>query len=118
MKTFKQQITVSDELVQGLAQELGYQSILTRQIEVEVENEWGITKSLQTEEYQNPESPEDFVSRLAKEHTQKFFLPFGEKLVAQAIADAQAQVEVARQQAREQIINPIVNALSTEVITQ
>lgn len=119
MITFKQQITVSEELAHGLALDLKYQPTLTRQIEIVDDAE--ATPPLthfEIEEYENPESAVQYVERLAKEHTAKFFLPFGEKLVAQAIADAQAQVEQAREQAKAQIIDPIVDALVTEVITE
>jgi hypothetical protein len=116
MITFKQQITVPEELVQGLAIELGWTPTLTRQVEViDDDTTTPPTTHFETEEYENPQSAEDFVDEKAKEHTTQFFLPFGEKLVAQAIAEAEAQVEQAKEQAREQIIKPILEALTTTI---
>lgn len=84
MITFKQQITVPEELVQGIAVELGWEE------ELEI-------------------TPEQFVDLKAKEHTARFFLPFGQKLVEQQLATAKAQLEQA-------IIVPVKEALITEVV--
>lgn len=70
MITFKQQITVPEELVQGLAIDLGWGEDL------------GITA-------------EQFVDQRAKAHTANFFLPFGRSLVEQQLADARTQLEQA-----------------------
>jgi hypothetical protein len=118
MITFKQQITVPKELVQGLALDLGWTPKLTRQVEiVDDDTTEPITVHSEDEEYPNPVSAEEYIDQKAKEHTQNFFLPFGEKLVEQAVASAQAQVEHAKEMAQEQIIEPILQALTTEIVT-
>lgn len=97
MITFKQQITVEQDLVDGLAQSLGYgPTIIVRQ---------GGDLLTQT----NPETTIEFIDRLAKKHTENFFLPFGKKLVEQQLAVPKAQLE-------QLIINPVMNALVTEVV--
>jgi len=68
MKTFKQQITVSDELVVGFALYLGWVE------EMEI-------------------TPEEFVNQKSKEYMQNFFLGFGRKLVEDQLAEAKNQLE-------------------------
>lgn len=71
MITFKQQITVSEELVQGMAHNLGWHSEL------------------------HTETPEEYVAKKAKEYMTGFFIPFGEQLVAQQLSETKEQLEQA-----------------------
>lgn len=113
MITFKQQITVSEELVNALAIDLGYKPMLTRQIQTEE-----FIDPAPTEEYPNPQSAEEFIDNLSKQHTINFFKPFGDKLVAQEIAKLgfAEQEAQARTQLEAQIITPVVESLTTEVV--
>lgn len=94
MITFKQQLTVPEELVQGLALQLGYQT--------ELPEEGGVLVP-------NPQSAEDFIQERAREHMENFFLPYGQILIEE-------QLKSARQQLAQQIIGPIREAFVTEVI--
>jgi hypothetical protein len=116
MITFKQQISVPEELVEAMAIEFGYKPLLTRQIEqidyAEIDGEQiEQSRYFVTEEYENPQTSAEFIDNVAKQHTINLFKPFGNKLVEQAVAEAKEQAEA-------QIVEPIVNALSTEIIYQ
>ena len=119
MITFKQQITVSEELVTGLALFLGYQPTLTREITVVDDDTTDpVTTHIETEEYPNPETAEQFVDIKAKEHTSNFFKPFGEKLVQDELVKLglDEQKKQAQTQLEEAIIAPVVTGLTSEVI--
>jgi hypothetical protein len=108
MITFKQELTVSEELVQGLAYELGW----TDSIQVQE-----VGTPFETSQ-ENPESYTEFVQRKAREHMIEFFLPFGEKLVTQEIINQgiEEQMKQAKAQIEAQIVAPIIEGLITEVV--
>jgi hypothetical protein len=109
MITFKQQITVPNELVLGLALELGWKESFTYTNNEGVE----VTE-------QNPQTAEQFVDERSKQHTMNFFIPFGIKLVEQEIKKLgfDEQKEQARAQIMQQIIKPVTDALTTEVLKE
>lgn len=115
MITFKQQITVTEELVTGLSIFLGYKPTLTKENEVVDDDSTDpVTTHIETEEYPNPETAEEYVDKLAKAHTANFFKPFGDKLVQDelvklGINEQKAQIENA-------IIKPVEEALVTQII--
>lgn len=115
MITFKQTITVSDELVQGLAVFLGYQPTLTRDLPLDPERE--VRTEIQTEEYPNPETAEEYVDRLAKDHTANFFKAFGDKLVQDELTKLgiDEQKEQSKKQLEDAVIKPVTEVLITEV---
>lgn len=97
MKTFKQEITVSDELVQMFAIFLGYQPKITEYPELT--------------EIDNPESAEEYVDKMAKTHTQAFLKPFANFLVGEEIA--KLNIEQAKKQIEDAIVTPVMESLTT-----
>lgn len=121
MITFKQEITVSEELVKGLAKELGWQETLTRQIEVVDDDTTDpVTTHFETEEYDNPETFIQFIDKRAKEHTSNFFKPYGEKIVKEELEKTGVlnQVETTKAQIEESVLKPVLESLTSEVIEE
>ncbi len=118
MITFKQQITVPEELVGGLAEFLGYEQILKTEFPLDEPTKDG--DYFEIREEKNPESAEEYVDRKAKEHTQGFFKPFGDKLVELELAKLgiDEQKQEAKEQIEKRIIDPVINNLFTEIITK
>jgi hypothetical protein len=109
MITFKQEITVPEELVIGLAIDLGWKDVIeTSEVG---ENGLAITKYIE-----NSETAVQFIDRLSKQHTINFFKPFGDKLVAQELkkTGVEEQVQQTKEALEAQIIKPIVEGLVTE----
>lgn len=113
MITFKQQITVQEELVEGLATFLGYQSTIIKEFEKE-------DGSKDIENVFNPETPIEFIDRLAKEHTASFFKPFGEKLVQDELIKTgiDEQKKQVQEQIEAQIVTPIIEGLISDVVIE
>ena len=119
MITFKQEITVSEELVKGLAKELGWQEKLTRQnTVVDDDTTYPVTTHFEDEEYDNPETFIQFVDRKGKEHSVNFFKPYGEKIVREELAKTGVleQVEATKAQLEEAVLKPVLESLTSEVI--
>lgn len=119
MITFKQQITVPEELVEGLAVFLGYKPTLTRINEiVDDDTTDPVTVHHEEEEYPNPETAIEYIDKLAKENTAKFFKPFGEKLVQDELTKLgiDEQKKQAEAQLEQAIVMPVMDALITEIV--
>lgn len=119
MITFKQQITVPEELVTELAVFLGYEPTLIKQITVVDDDTTDpVTTHFEEEKYPNPESAEQYVDRFAKEHTANFFKPFGDKLVQDELVKLglDKQKKQAQTEIELQLIAPVMKGLTTEVI--
>lgn len=117
--TFKKQLTASEELVQGLAIFKGYELVLKRVIEV-VDDEATdpVTVHHEEEEYQNPESPQEYVDRLLDDHIKEFYIPFGQKMVEDELAKLgiDEQKAQAKAQIEQAVITPVNDALTGEII--
>jgi hypothetical protein len=105
MTTFKQQLTVSEELVHAMALDLGYKS----------EYEW--EENGEKKVAQNPQTPEQFIDELAKQNTINFFVPFGLKLVESEFKKLgfEEQERQIREQLKAQIMQPVIDTLVTEI---
>lgn len=120
MITFKQEFTFPDEAIQGFALFLGWQEKLTRQVEIVDQEETELLGRLthsENEEYDNPETSTEFVSRRAVEHSSVFTKSWAERLKQDAI---NSQIEALRATIEPmlytQIVRPVEDALTSEIV--
>jgi hypothetical protein len=128
--TFKQELTVTEELAKGFAIYLGWKEKLTRQITVVDDDTTDpVTTHFADEEYDNPETFIQFVDRKGKENTLNFYKPYSDLVVAQELEktgipqqiqhveqEAQTVLENAKTEIENAVVKPIMDSLTSEVV--